>query len=79
MILVAGGARILLPEEIARPLREGHELGLVMEEYTQQKDVRKRGGAIGVFTNGYVNRSDMFTHITKMLIGQYMQQASEKK
>lgn len=77
--ILAGGARILLPEEIARPLSEGIELGSIMEEYTGQKDVRKKGGAIGVFTNGYVNRSDMFTHITKMLIGQYMQQASEKK
>ena len=77
--ILAGGARILLPEEIVRPLREGIELGPIMEEYTGQKDVRKSEGAIGIFTNGYVNRSDMFTHITKMLIGQYTQQMSEKR
>ncbi|HWO96347.1 MAG TPA: DUF84 family protein [Bacillus sp. (in: firmicutes)] len=75
--ILAGGARILLPEEIACRLREGIELGVIMEEYTKQKDVRTKEGAIGVFTNGYVNRSDMFTHITKMLIGQYIQQKGE--
>ncbi|MFS0864503.1 DUF84 family protein [Fredinandcohnia sp. 179-A 10B2 NHS] len=69
--IIAGGARILLPEDIASELLKGKELGDVMEEYTKQKNIRKNEGAIGIFTNGYVNRTDMFLHVVKLLVGQY--------
>lgn len=68
--IIAGGARIKLPEEIAQRLRLGEELGPLMDEYSQRKNVRSKEGAIGIFTNGAVNRSDMFMHIMKMLVGQ---------
>ncbi|THE14798.1 DUF84 family protein [Bacillus timonensis] len=69
--IIAGGARILLPDEIAEELKNGIELGDVMEEFTKQKDIRKAEGAIGIFTNHYVNRNDMFTHVVKLLVGQF--------
>ncbi|WP_062109723.1 DUF84 family protein [Bacillus niameyensis] len=69
--IVAGGARIKLPEEIAVRLRAGEELGPVMDDYCQQENIRHNEGAIGVFTDGLVNRADMFTHIMKLLIGQH--------
>ncbi|RFU68758.1 DUF84 family protein [Peribacillus saganii] len=67
---VSGGARIPLPPEVAEMLRAGRELGPVMSEYTQKNDVPKREGAIGVFTNERITRSEMFRHIVQMLIGQ---------
>jgi inosine/xanthosine triphosphatase len=70
--IIAGGARILLPESIAEKLREGLELGLVMDEFTQKQNIRKNEGAIGIFTDGIINRADMFTHVTKLLYGQYL-------
>jgi inosine/xanthosine triphosphatase len=69
--IVAGGARLLLPEEIARRLRAGEELGPVMDDYAKMENVRKNEGAIGIFTNGVINRVDMFTHIMNLLVGQY--------
>lgn len=69
--IIAGGARFLLPEEIAERLRAGEELGPVMEDYAQMKNVRKHEGAVGIFTNGVINRLDMFTHLTNLLAGQY--------
>jgi len=69
--IIAGGARILLPSEIARELKKGIELGDVMEDFTKQKDIRKAEGAIGIFTNQHVNRKDMFTHVVKLLVGQF--------
>ncbi|RFB17844.1 DUF84 family protein [Bacillus sp. HNG] len=69
--IIAGGARILLPDEIAEELKKGIELGDVMAEFTKQKDIRSHEGAIGIFTNHYVNRKDMFTHVVKLLVGQY--------
>ncbi len=68
---IAGGARFLLPEEVATKLRAGEELGPVMDDYAKMKNVRKHEGAVGIFTNGMVNRVDMFTHVTKLLVGQY--------
>lgn len=69
--IIAGGARILLPEEIAIKLRVGEVLGPVMDEFANQKNVGKSEGAVGIFTNGQVTRKVMFTHIVSMLIGQY--------
>jgi inosine/xanthosine triphosphatase len=76
--IIAGGARILLPEEIAERLRAGEELGPVMDDFTKKKNIRKNEGAIGVFTNGMVNRSEMFSHVTKLLLGQYEHRLMKK-
>jgi inosine/xanthosine triphosphatase len=76
--IIAGGARILLPEEIANRLRNGEELGPVMDDYTKKQSIRKKEGAVGVFTNGKINRVEMFTHLTKLLVGQYEYQLKIK-
>lgn len=76
---IAGGARFLLPEEIAVRLRAGEELGPVMDDYAKQQNVRKHEGAVGIFTNGMVNRVDMFTHVVKLLAGQYLYTLSQNK
>jgi inosine/xanthosine triphosphatase len=69
--IIAGGARLPLPEEVARQLLIGAELGPVMDEYAKKQNVRKNEGAVGIFTNGQINRSEMFTHVMKLLVGQY--------
>lgn len=69
--VIAGGARIPLPEEIAGRLISGEELGPVMDDYARKQNVRKKEGAIGVFTNGKVDRGEMFAHVVKLLVGQY--------
>ncbi|MGM9924278.1 MAG: DUF84 family protein [Bacillus sp. (in: firmicutes)] len=69
--ILAGGARIALPEEIAVRLKRGEELGPVMDEYTNRQNIRKKEGAIGVFTNEAITRKGMFEHIMNMLMGQY--------
>ena len=77
--IIAGGARIPLPEEIASQLLIGAELGPVMDEYAKKQNVRKNEGAVGIFTNGQVNRSEMFTHVMKLLAGQYEYQIRQGK
>ncbi|MGO4888758.1 DUF84 family protein [Anaerobacillus sp. MEB173] len=78
-VYVASGAKIALPEEVAAKVREGVELGIVMADFTGVNDIRKKEGAIGIFTNGYVSRAEMFTHVVKLLIGQYEYKQSSKK
>ncbi|WP_421380597.1 DUF84 family protein [Bacillus salacetis] len=69
--IIAGGARILLPDSIAKRLAEGEELGPVMDDYCQSEGIRHHEGAMGIFTNGAVNRDEMFKHTVKLLVGQW--------
>lgn len=70
--IIAGGARILLPEQVADALKNGQELGPVMDRFTNKENIRKSEGAIGIFSAGLVDRPAMFTHVTKLLYGQYL-------
>lgn len=69
---IASGARIPLPIEVSERLKQGYELAVVMDAYTYKHDVRSKEGAIGIFTNGLIQREEMFIHVVKMLMGQYL-------
>ncbi|GGB47936.1 DUF84 family protein [Fictibacillus barbaricus] len=71
-VFSAAGARILLPLSIVEGLKQGQELGTLMGEFTQDPEIRKKDGAIGVFTSGMLTRSEMFLHISTILLGQYV-------
>lgn len=70
-LFVAGGSNIPLPNDFIKPLQNGVELAQLMESYTQLKDVRHHEGAVGIFTNGAMSRSELFEHIVKLLKGQW--------
>jgi len=50
------------PEWIRHDIKNRKELGVVMDELTGRRDVKKQEGAIGVFTRGVVNRKDLYKH-----------------
>ncbi|TYS69114.1 DUF84 family protein [Sutcliffiella horikoshii] len=77
MEYIAGGARIPLPDAFKQEILTGKELGDIMDEYCQRKDIRKHEGALGIFTEGAVSRIEMFQHVSKLLIGQWIY--NEKK
>lgn len=70
-VYTASGARILLPNELAKQLKRGIELGDLIDNYTNKSDVRSNEGTIGIFTNGIVSREEMFAHVVKLLKGQW--------
>lgn len=72
---IAGGARIPLPPSMLAPLQSGIELGDLMDQYAAKKNVRQTEGAIGIFTEGWLNRQEVFVPIVKMLVGQYLHSA----
>ena len=76
---LAGGAQLPLPQEVALAVRNGEELGPVMERYTNQTGIRHNEGAVGVFTSNIVKRADMFEHIVKLLLGQYLKDHPGRK
>ncbi|MDQ0430441.1 inosine/xanthosine triphosphatase [Planomicrobium stackebrandtii] len=70
-LYTAAGAQIPLPSEIAEGLHKGIELGPVMDDYANEIGIRHHKGAVGILTDGFVNRGEMFSHVVKLLIGQY--------
>jgi non-canonical (house-cleaning) NTP pyrophosphatase len=49
-----------LPEIIAREIRKGGELGPVMDKIYQDSDIKKKGGAVGMYTNNLITRTNFF-------------------
>lgn len=76
--IVAGGARIQLPLEIGAELVKGRELSEVMDEFADRSEVGKNEGAMGIFTNGTVDRTEMFSHVVKLLTGRYQYEKSRR-
>lgn len=66
----AGGAQIPLPKEIADELITGKELGPVVDAYFRASGIRRKEGAMGMFTAHAINRDELFEHILLLLIGQ---------
>ncbi|BCB05314.1 DUF84 family protein [Bacillus sp. KH172YL63] len=77
--IIAGGARIPLPEEISAKIQEGYELGPLMDDYTKRTGISKKEGAIGVFTNDLITREAMFMHVVLLLIGQWQCRTGAQK
>ncbi len=70
-IFTAGGAQLPLPKEIEEPLRQGAELGPVMDVYAKEEGIRFQKGAIGILSGGKLDRVQMFAQIVVLLLGQF--------
>lgn len=57
---IGGGARLPLPDIIARRIMSGEELGPVMDDILGQDNVRQKGGAVGALTGKLVLRQETF-------------------
>lgn len=71
-IIYAGGTRIPLPLSIKNELiKQKSELADIIDAHFHTKNIKHQQGAVGLLTNNYINRKDIFVHIAKLLIGQY--------
>jgi inosine/xanthosine triphosphatase len=57
-----------LPESVFSRLLEGEELGNVMDEIMNQENTKQRGGAISFFTNGIMNRKELYVGGLKVAV-----------
>jgi len=55
---VGGGPRLRLPEDVAARLRDGAELGPVMDDLLDTSGVAEKQGAAGVLTGGVTDRTE---------------------
>lgn len=57
-----------LPDIVVDKLLIGQELGDVMDEIIKQKNSKQKNGAIGFFTNGVMNRQELYVEGLKVAL-----------
>jgi len=65
----ANGGRVKVPAVIAKKIREGGEMGPVMQELTGHDNIKEKQGMFGVITNNYVDRTIEYSTIARMALG----------
>jgi inosine/xanthosine triphosphatase len=75
---IGGSGRFLLPTAMAVRIRQGAELGPLMDELSGEHNTRQRQGAIGIFTNNLHTRTSaletaVIFALTRFLNPQYYQ------
>lgn len=61
-LCVGRGANLPLPMNIYNRLQAGDELGPLMDELFNTTNIKQKGGAIGLLTNGHATREANYTH-----------------
>lgn len=69
---LGGGGRLKLPEPVADRIRDGEELGPIMDEITGKEEVKRGPGAIGIFTNGIITRKDAYRDAVVFALAKFM-------
>jgi len=59
---VGRGANLPLPLSVFNRLKAGDELGPLMDELFNTTNIKQKGGAIGLLTNGHATREANYTH-----------------
>ena len=54
---LGSSGRFLLPESVAQAIRQGGELGPLMDHFTGEQNTKHKQGAVGILTNGLINRT----------------------
>lgn len=55
---LGSSGRLLVPEVLAERIRNGDELGPLMDQVTSQQHTKQKQGAVGILTNGLIDRQE---------------------
>ncbi|MFB6290655.1 MAG: inosine/xanthosine triphosphatase [Candidatus Bipolaricaulia bacterium] len=69
---LGGGGRLQLPEAVAERVRNGEELGPIMDEITGRSGVKEDEGAIGIFTGGLITRKEAYRNALIFALAKYI-------
>ncbi|MDP5211485.1 inosine/xanthosine triphosphatase [Pseudoalteromonas tunicata] len=72
---VGRGANLPLPTAIYQSLLEGKELGPLMDELFNTHNIKQKGGAIGLLTNGLANREGNYHHALLLALAPFLHPA----
>lgn len=69
----ARSATFPLPPAVVRRIQAGGELGPIMDELFQTRESKKKGGAVGLLTNGLVTRDALYAQPLIMALIPFLQ------
>ncbi|MBB5172790.1 DUF84 family protein [Texcoconibacillus texcoconensis] len=70
-LFFTSGLGLPIPKDVAHLIRSGHTLGEAIDQWTHKHQVSKNEGTVGILTNGFVSRTDLFEMIVRGLFGQW--------
>lgn len=65
------GANLPLPMSVYQRLQNGDELGPLMDELFNTNNIKQKGGAIGLLTNGHATREANYTHAAILAMARF--------
>ncbi len=70
-VFQAGGGHFPVPDFVAERILKGEEMGPIMSEYFGGRSVKKQEGLVGVISQKYVDRAELYSAIIRLAIGQW--------
>jgi inosine/xanthosine triphosphatase len=68
---MGGGVNILLPPAVTEAVQAGKELGPAMDALIGEADTKQGPGAVGILTDGLVDRQAAYEHILILALGPF--------
>jgi len=72
---IGRSAMLPLPNEVYSLLQQGEELGPVMDNMFNTVNIKQKGGAIGLLTNGKASRESDYNHALILAMAPFLNQA----
>ncbi|MEH6710514.1 MAG: inosine/xanthosine triphosphatase [Paraglaciecola polaris] len=69
---IGRGAIMPIPESVYQALAAGEELGPLMDKLFNTHNVKQKGGAIGLLTNGNATREGNYTHAMVLAMAPFL-------
>ena len=70
---VGRGAALPLPASVYQALVDGAELGPLMDELFNTTNIKQKGGAIGLLTNGHASRESNYVQALTLAMAPFLQ------
>ncbi|NMB57237.1 inosine/xanthosine triphosphatase [Candidatus Beckwithbacteria bacterium] len=67
-----GGMNFHLPQMVTQKIRQGYELGQIMDEILHEKNWKTKGGAIEIFTNGILTRTKAYQRLVELAMTKFV-------
>ncbi len=77
-VFLGNGARFKVPSLVAQEILAGGEMGPFMADYCQVPSLKTREGLIGVVTKNFVDRTEEYATIAKLVLGLWYGQDWQK-
>ncbi len=66
------GLRFMLPKKLEKEILKGEEMGPAMDKLIGSTDIKKKQGAIGVITDGWISREECYRNLVKIALGRLL-------